>query len=195
MHSSIGVPASFDRNGHAFNMAFKRSNMDISISSRHGAKVKLTSVFGAANFVLPLELRSKCVVCLMLAVISGRFGSAPSESTRWNSSSGTVTSDKTSLISARGIDTDKRSKLPMAFRCSSPSMIIGARISLRIGHMERLRLFRHDAKPRTTLDVSPTLNDYFYSPYPIKVPFDAFAWFPGHYRSRRPYRNTWQRSL
>lgn len=57
-------------------MAFKRSNIDISSSVKHGAKLKLISVFGAANFVPP-ELRSRCVVCLIPMVISGRLGSPP----------------------------------------------------------------------------------------------------------------------
>lgn len=59
-----------------FNIEFSRSNIDISISVRHGAKLRLISVFGAPNLD-PLELRNRCVVCFMPIVISGRLGSPP----------------------------------------------------------------------------------------------------------------------
>lgn len=71
---SSTVPESSGWNGHELNMAFKRSNMDISSSTVHGARLKLTSVFGAPNLVKP-DVRSRWVVCLIPIVISGRFGS------------------------------------------------------------------------------------------------------------------------
>ena len=152
-----GASSSFEdtsgiSNGHEFKIACNRSNIEISNSVRHGAKEKLLreklriflaceifrwknyliSVRGAAKRHEPLELRNKCVVCLMPIVISGRFGKSHASSSRWNSSNGTNPSFRTSLKSARGTDTDSRNRVPLMFRCSSPSTMIGANISLWI---------------------------------------------------------------
>lgn len=52
---------------------------------------------------------------------------------RLNSSSGTDASFRISLKSARGTDIDNRNKMPLLFRCSSPSIRIGVNINLIFG--------------------------------------------------------------
>lgn len=63
-------------NGLPLKIGLKRSMIEISNSDKHGAIIKLISVFGA-SYVRPKELPRIFVVCFNNMVISGLFANVP----------------------------------------------------------------------------------------------------------------------